>query len=390
MYKHRFKQWRIFKYAKQGSSGQPRRGADNKVTEPQPSEAIVRWSKNTYPTRIATPLVLPDGLRDLEVCMSHLHSFILATCGDSRKRPRTVDPSPDMTLNRSLWLFTVNNAVLQIHQGRLTTGFKLLDTVFSDFRQNINAQDTAFLARLVSCLCLFADHGLPGLAAIFLQYAYHTLCLELSPVHPFSIVTRKIQAAVFKDGRMDAAWDLLARYSELLWESSDPSPTAPLPPEPIPGVTRLSWDLVRGVDRDFISPLAAPSESLGWASQVSVSVSVAHLHMSQRFYRSARRVIEDMLAHLDPAVYPLDVAIGYRKRWQISHAEGRHARTCADAYTYVEFCRNSLGLDHYMTARAIHDCRDYLGEWRAAYPLDTATEADLLADITVLPPEPEE
>ena len=191
MYKHRFKQWRMFKYAKQSGGVSQRHhdedDKDDKATRLlHPSEAMVllRRPKSTSPVAIPTPLMLPDSLRDLEACMNHLHAFILATCGNSRKRPRTVDPSPEMALNRSSWCFSVNNAVVQIHQGRLATGFRLLDATFNEFRRNNYAQDTGFLVRLVACLCLFADDGLPGLMATFLQYAYHTMCLELSTAHP--------------------------------------------------------------------------------------------------------------------------------------------------------------------------------------------------------------
>lgn len=398
MYKHRFKQWRMFKYAKQSGVSSQRHhdeddeddkdDKDDKATRLRPPEAMVllHQPKSASPVTIPTPLMLPDSLRDLGVCMNHLHAFIQATCGNSRKRPRTVDPSPEMALNRSSWCFSVNNAVVQIHQGRLATGFRLLDATFNEFRRNRYAQDTGFLVRLVACLCLFADDGLPGLMATFLQYAYHILCLELSAVHPLAIATRQIQVTVLKDRRLDAAWDLVARYSELLWQYSDPSPEGPPPSEAIPGLTELSWDLSRAVDRDFIAPLAVPSQTLGWASSsFSVSMSVAQLQLTQRTYGTARRVVEDLITHLDPAAEPVDLALAYRKRWQISRAEDRHARSCDDARTYVDFCRTSLGPDHYMTARAVCDYEDYLSELRDARNLDTKAGAYSLGETASSP-----
>lgn len=387
MYKHRFKQWRMFKYAKPGGTGKPPRAQDDKATPPRPAHAVARRPRNVRP---AGPLAMPDSLRGLEACLNHLHSFILATCGDAKKRPRTVDPSPEMALDRSSWCFSVNNAVLQIHQGRLATGFRLLDAAFGEFRRGINAQDTGFPLRLVTSLCLFADPGLPGLVAIFLQYAYHTLCLELSPTHPFSIVTRHIQATTSRDGFMDAAWDLVGRYSELLWASSDAGAAAPAA-GPFPGLTELSWDLSRSVERDFIAPLAAPSQTLGWApGGFAVAMSVAQLQLTQRLYGGARRAVAHLLARLDPAAAPLDVALARRTAWQISRAEGRRARAAADARAYVGFCRAALGPAHYMTARAVQDYDDYLREGRAAGPPDAAAEAAVLADSATLPREPEE
>ena len=59
------------------------------------------------------------------------HCFLLATCGNTERRVRRVDPSPEMALDRLSWFFSVNHAVLQIHQGRLAAGFYLLDGALS-------------------------------------------------------------------------------------------------------------------------------------------------------------------------------------------------------------------------------------------------------------------
>ena len=218
MYKYRFKQWRMFKYTKQGGTSRRHHNSqEDKATRPHASEDMVRRPKIAHlpPATVAKPLLLPGRLRELEICMNHMHRFLLATCGDPKKRRvRTVDPSLEMALDRLSWFFSVNRAVLQIHQGRLTAGFHLLDSALGQFRHSIASHDTGFPLRLVAGLSLFADHGLPGLAVIFLQYAYHALYLVLSPTHPFCIVVRYLQAMVSKKGLkwlMDGAWDLVAQ-----------------------------------------------------------------------------------------------------------------------------------------------------------------------------------
>ena len=352
MYKHRFKQWHMSKYAKKGGIGQSPQGQAGEA--PQPPPLGVHRPEDGRPVTIPTPLAPPDSLRSLGFCIGHLQCFLLATCRNTdKRRARRVDPSPEMALDRLSWFFSVNHAVLQIHQGRLATGFRLLNKALGQFQRSIASHDTGFPLRLVACLSLLADHGLPGLAANFLQYAHYALCLALSPAHPFSILLSYLRGVVSDEGLMDGAWHLVARYSDLLWQWSDTSPTTAQPSDPIPMLTELAWDLSRGVERDFVLPLAERSQALGWTSnRFSVGMAAAQIQLTQRIHGAARRVVEDLLAHLDPATEPLDLALTYRKRWQISRAEGRHAQSAADARAYIDFCRHSLGPDHYMTARA--------------------------------------
>ena len=95
-------------------------------------------------------------------------------------------------------------------------------------------------------------------------------------------------------------------------------------------------------------PLAERSQALGGTSnRFSVNIAAAQIYLTQRIYGVAP-VVEDLLAHLNPAAEPFGLVLTYCKRWQISRAEGQHVQSCADTRACIDFCRHSLGLDHCM------------------------------------------
>lgn len=330
-----------------------------------------------YPATVSRPLVAPGDVRVLDICVSHLQRFAASVYEGGLSETPTLDRSHEVSTERVWWTFSLGKAVNEIHLGRIAKGFRQLDAVFAQYQCSLGEGDAAFFLKLTTALALLSDQGLTGLDAVFLRYVGCAASVMISPSHPFAVVARQLQA-MDTSATLNMAWYLLSLYTDMLWRSRAKTE------EPADVLSQLSWDMSRGVDRDYTAALSEhPTE---WSGDIATTaLLVAQVHISQRMYGAARRTIDNLLALQAQAGKgaaaagrrssskdhgrddALIIALALRKRWDISRAAGvDHDAICQDANALIQHCRAALGPAHYATMRAIDEHESYLRVRQAA------------------------
>ena len=327
------------------------------------------------PASISRPLVVPGDARVLEICVSHLQRFVASICGRGSPGTIALDRSPEISAERIRWTFALGKAVHEIHLGRIAKGFRQLDAAFAEHHFSLGQVDLAFFLKLTTALALLSDKGLTGLDAVFLRYISNAVHLVMSPLHPFAVVTRQLQA-LDASASVDMAWYLLTLYTNMMWQAwADME-------QPLDLLSQLSWDMSRCVDRDYTAVLSKHPSEWSW-DLATTALLVAQVQISQRMYGAARRTIDNLLAQqarVGKATAPAGrsspetdgnsdahiVALALRKRWDISRAAGGGPEAiCRDATALICHCRTALGPTHYATTRAIDEHENYLRARRA-------------------------
>lgn len=330
-----------------------------------------------YPATISPSLAAPGDVRVLDICVSHLQRFAASVNEGGLSATPTLDRSPEVSVDRVWWTFALGKAVNEIHLGRIAQGFRQLDAIFAQYQRSLGEGDAAFFLKLTTALALLSDKGLTGLDVVFLRYVSCAASVMISPSHPFAVVARQLQA-MDTSATLNMAWYLLSVYTEMLWRSRAKTE------QPSDVLSQLSWDMSRGVDRDYTAALSEhPTE---WSGDIATTaLLVSQVHISQRMYGAARRTIDNLLAlqaqagkgaaaagrrssskghgHDDAPI----IALALRKRWDISRAAGvDHEAICRDADALIRHCRAALGPAHYATMRAIDEHKGYLRARQAA------------------------
>lgn len=259
-----------------------------------------------------------------------------------------------LTTNRQVvdWYNRVSLAHGKLASGQTKQAFKVLHACFDEYKTLLSLQDPRLVIYTLNAI--FTSRDFPEIVQTLLKHAQNLSRIMYTTYHPLhqiiALLCRMGQARIMDNARHLVDCQVASLQKHLPADNDFFKSVA------ISAQRTLAVNGLIDPDAAEASLLALPTSAV---DAPRIAVSLAQIFCSAGRYRDARRVIERMLATVDPGNH-LAIFVAYDTLFYVCSQEGDDATIRELSHRRIRFCLDAFGPRNEWTIDAASDLERHL------------------------------